>query len=97
MSLTSLLHRGSAVMAVVVAAVTLAACSSGASYVGESDYVSPVAVSSAPTPSVPVASSGAAARRMPLLPPVPGEQGSTGLPPVNVASLSAPSSGAVGR
>ncbi len=85
-------------MAVAVTAVTLAACSSGASYVGESDYVSPVAVSSAPMPSVPVASAGgASARRTPLLPPVPGEQGSTGLPPVSVASLAPASGGAIGR
>ena len=40
---------------------------------------------------VPVSSTGGPAKRsMPLLPPVPGEEASHGLPPVSVASLLPP-------
>ena len=69
----------------------LAACSSGSGYVDNSDYVSPIAVGAAPQPTVPTASHGGSnGRRLPLLPPVPGEQASNGLPPVTVASLLPP-------
>lgn len=68
----------------------LSACSSG---IAQSDYVSPIAATSAPapTPVVPVAAPGEAPARpgrLPLLPPVPEEQG--GLPPVTVAQLLPP-------
>lgn len=73
----------------VVAAAGLAGCSGGSNF--ESDYVSPIAATPAAQPSVPLPSGGPApARRMPLLPPVPGEESSTGLPPVTMASLLPP-------
>lgn len=97
MSHVNVLRRAAAALVFVAAAPALSACSSGSSYVGDSDYVSPVAVSSAPMPTVPSASGGASARRLPLLPPVPGEQGSTGLPPVNMATLAPAPMGGAGQ
>ncbi len=67
----------------------LGGCSGGSTF--ESDYVSPIAATPAPQPSVPTLSGGAAtARRMPLLPPVPGDESSNGLPPVTMAALLPP-------
>ncbi len=91
MSLHLIVRRGMAPAVVGVAALAISACSSGNSYIDNSDYVSPIAVSSAPQPSVPVASGVSASnRRLPLLPPVPEEHGATGLPPVNMAGLMPP-------
>ena len=68
----------------------LGGCSGGASHF-ESDYVSPIAATPASQPAVPVPTGAPApARRMPLLPPVPGEESSNGLPPVTMASLMPP-------
>lgn len=89
MSLSSIVRRGTATAAILATALTLSACSGGNNYADRSDYVSPIAVSSAPRPTVPTASGGSAGRR-PLLPPVPDEQGSNGLPPVNMATLLPP-------
>lgn len=66
----------------------LSACSSG---IAQSDYAAPIAADAAPAPVpvVPVAAPAAARPgRLPLLPPVPEEQG--GLPPVTVAQLLPP-------
>jgi hypothetical protein len=66
----------------------LSACSSG---IAQSDYAAPIAVDAAPAPApvVPVAAPATARPgRLPLLPPVPEEQG--GLPPVTVAQLLPP-------
>ncbi|TBW33638.1 hypothetical protein EYW49_19850 [Siculibacillus lacustris] len=89
MSRSSVVRRLVAVAVGVAAGLGLAACSSG-SY--QSDYVSPIAVTAAPPPVVPVANApaGAAQRRLPLLPPVPEDQSMNGLPPVSVASLLPP-------
>lgn len=91
MSLSSVLRRGFATTPLLATALGLGACSSGGEYSSSyhSDYVSPIAVSSAPRPTVPTASGGSAGRR-PLLPPVPEEQGSNGLPPVAMATLLPP-------
>jgi len=89
LSLSPVLRRGLAATSVLAASLTLGACSSGGDYADRSDYVSPIAVSSAPRPTVPSASGGSAGRR-PLLPPVPEEQGSNGLPPVAMATLLPP-------
>lgn len=86
--LVSLRLLGSAL--VVASAGLLGGCSSGSSHF-ESDYVSPIAATPAPQPVVPASTGGAAGgHRMPLLPPVPGEEASNGLPPVTVASLLPP-------
>ena len=78
-----------ACLALIGAGALLGGCSSGSTF--QSDYVSPIAATPAPQPSVPTMSGGAAtARRMPLLPPVPGEESSNGLPPVSMASLLPP-------
>lgn len=78
-----------ACLALIGAGVSLGGCSSGSTF--QSDYVSPIAATPAPQPSVPTMSGGAAtARRMPLLPPVPGDESSNGLPPVSMASLLPP-------
>ena len=91
MNFDRVVRRGLLALVVSVAAAGLSACSSGG-YVDNSDYVSPIAASSAPQPVVPVASAGTmgASRRLPLLPPVPEDQSSTGLPPVNMAALAPP-------
>lgn len=69
----------------------LGGCSSNSASHFDSDYVSPIAATPAPQPIVPVSSTGGPAKRsMPLLPPVPGEEASHGLPPVSVASLLPP-------
>lgn len=82
--------RRLAVPAVLVtAAALLAGCSGRSGF--ESDYVSPIAATPASQPAVPLPSGGPApARRMPLLPPVPGEESSNGLPPVTTAALLPP-------
>ena len=81
-------------LALAAVAATLAAglgaCSGG---IDRSEYVSPIAANAepAPVPTVPVAAPAAAptrAGRLPLLPPVPGEQ--SGLPPVTMAQLLPP-------
>ena len=84
-------HRLFAALALLGSGAMLGGCSGGASHF-ESDYVSPIAATPAPQPAVPTATTGAPApaRRMPLLPPVPGEEASTGLPPVTMASLLPP-------
>lgn len=77
-------RRLAAVATFAMAGIGLAACSGGGGGGFESDYVSPIAATPAPPPSVPVAGSPAgASRRMPLLPPVP--EARDGLPPVNMA------------
>lgn len=68
----------------------LGGCSSGSVSHFDSDYVSPIAATPAPQPVVPVSAGGPARHNMPLLPPVPGEDASNGLPPVTVASLLPP-------
>lgn len=86
MSLSRSLRRASVVVTLVGAVCVLGACSGGSTY--QSDYVSPIAATPAPQPSVPTPTGGPApARRMPLLPPVPGDESSNGLPPVTMASL----------
>ncbi|MCE1237503.1 MAG: hypothetical protein LWW93_14230 [Hyphomicrobiales bacterium] len=87
---TSAALRLLAASALLGAAVSLGGCS-GATSSFESDYVSPIAATPAPPPPTPVAAGAPApARRMPLLPPVPGEEGSNGLPPITVAALLPP-------
>lgn len=82
--------RHLAPLALVAVASVLGGCSGGSHF--ESDYVSPIAATPASQPAVPLPSGGGAgpARRMPLLPPVPGEESSNGLPPVTTASLLPP-------
>lgn len=82
--------RRFALVALVLTTASLAGCSSGVSHF-ESDYVSPIAATPAPQPAVPTPTGAPApARRMPLLPPVPGDEASTGLPPVTMASYLPP-------
>lgn len=82
--------RRAALAVLLLAGASLAGCSSGVSHF-ESDYVSPIAATPAPQPAVPMPTGAPApARRMPLLPPVPGDEASTGLPPVTMASLLPP-------
>ncbi len=86
----TLVHRRFAVAgAVVLLSAGLGACSGG---IDRGEYVTPISVTDAPPPApeVPVMAPVTTARpgRLPLLPPVPGEQG--GLPPVTVAQLSPP-------
>lgn len=88
MSQSSSLRRASLAIALAAVGLALAACSSGSVY--QSDYVSPIAATPAPQPSVPSAGGAAPAWRMPLLPPVPGDESSNGLPPVTTASLLPP-------
>lgn len=90
MSLVTFARRAASAVTVMVVAAGVSACSS--SYQDTSDYVSPIAATPAPPPVVPV-STGAAAPtrgRLPLLPPVPEEEASRGLPPVTVATLLPP-------
>lgn len=82
-------RRASLVIALSAATSMLAACSGGSDF--QSDYVSPIAATPAPQPSVPTPTGAPApARRMPLLPPVPGDEASNGLPPIGMASLLPP-------
>jgi hypothetical protein len=79
-----------ALVALLLAGAALGGCSGGGSHF-ESDYVSPIAATPAPQPAVPAPSGGPApARRMPLLPPVPGDEAAHGLPPVTTAALLPP-------
>lgn len=90
MSQSSSLRRVSVAVVLLAVAGGLGACSGGSDF--QSDYVSPIAATPAPQPSVPTPTGGPApARRMPLLPPVPGEESSNGLPPITTAGLLPPS------
>ncbi len=74
---------------VVAVAAGLGACSGG---IDRGDYTMPIAADAAPPPAPVVPSVGPSAARsgrMPLLPPVPGEEHS-GLPPVSVAQILPP-------
>lgn len=85
----SLVLRRLALLAAVTGLASgLGACSGG---IDRGEYTPPVTVTSAPAPQpvVPVAAPASARPgRLPLLPPVPEEQG--GLPPVTVAQLLPP-------
>lgn len=84
----SRIGRRLAPLAALIAPLALAACSSSGY---QSDYVSPIAATPAPAPTMPVVPGVAPTHgRMPLLPPVPEKGADAGLPPVTVATLLPP-------